>query len=136
MENNFDLKKFLVENKLTNNSRLLKENFAPSPNDSLGIQDANYPVHKAFIKAGIDMTKPVTVVDSRTEEPYQEDAKYFADHLDGQRRAWLSEYEEGDDFPVFYEFENNTILANDKPEGVEYKLAVVFFESEDYSILQ
>jgi len=31
MENNFDLKKFLVENKLTNNSRLLKEEEEVSP---------------------------------------------------------------------------------------------------------
>ena len=136
MENNFDLKKFLVENKLTTNSRLLKENFAPSPNDSLGIQDANYPVHKAFIKAGIDMTKPVTVVDSRTEEPYQQDPTVLAKDLERLKQDFMEEYEEGDDFPVFYEYDNNTVLADEMPEGKNYKLAVVFFEAEDYSIVQ
>lgn len=126
----------LTEKKLTTNSRMLREDFALSANKHLGIEDANYPVAKAFMKAGIDMSKPIVVVDSREDKPYQEDAKYFADHLDRQRRAFLSEYEEGGDFPVFYEFENNTVLSNDKPEGVEYKLAVAFFEAEDYSILQ
>lgn len=135
MENQFSLKKYLIENKLTTNSKTLKENFAPSPNENLGVEEADYSVEKAFIKAGIDMSKPITVVDHETP-PRQEDAKYLAEHIDGERRVYLSDYQEGDDFPVFYEFENNTVIANDIPEGVEYKLTVAFPEVKDYSILQ
>jgi len=144
MENNFNLKKFLVENKLTSNSKILNENFAPSPNDSLGVEEANYSVSQAFKKAGIDMTKPVFVIASKystfggdkVDKPRQEDANYIANHLDGERRAYLSEYEEGDDFPVFYEYENNTIFPEQIPQEAEYKLCVAFAESKDYSILQ
>ena len=141
---NFNLKKFLVENKLTSNSKILKENFAPSPNDSLGAEDANYSVSQAFKKAGIDMTKPVFVIDSEAsglggdnvDKPRQEDANYIANDLDGERRAYLSEYEEGENFPVYYEYENNTIFPEQIPQGAEYKLCVSFAEIKDYSILQ
>ena len=40
MENNFDLKKFLVENKLTINSKLLSENNTPRyPEGKLSVED-------------------------------------------------------------------------------------------------
>ena len=39
MKNKFNLRTFLTENKLTSNSKLLKEDFAPSPNSN--IPDAN-----------------------------------------------------------------------------------------------
>ena len=144
MENNFNLKKFLVENKLTSNSKTLRENFAPSPNDSLGAEDANYSVSQAFKKAGIDMTKPVLVIHSEAgtyggdnvDKPRQEDANYLAKHLDGERRAYLSANEEGDNNAVYYEYENNTIFPEQIPQGLEYKLCVAFAENEDYSILQ
>ena len=51
---NFDLKKFLVENKLTTNSRILKEDYEGET------------VEQAFIKAGIDVSKPITAICSET----------------------------------------------------------------------
>ena len=39
MKNNFNLRTFLTENKLTSNSKLLKEDFPPSPNSD--VMDAN-----------------------------------------------------------------------------------------------
>jgi len=47
---NFDLKKFLVENKLTTNSKLLKEEYEGET------------VEQAFTKAGIDLSKPITAI--------------------------------------------------------------------------
>ena len=47
MENTFNLKKFLVENKLTTNSRILNENTA---------------TEQAFMQAGISMEAPTQVV--------------------------------------------------------------------------
>jgi len=133
-----------INKKFTNKDEQVNENFAPSPNENLGVEEADYSVEKAFIKAGIDMTKPVFVIDSEAsglggdnvDKPRQEDAKYLAEHIDGERRVYLSEYQEGDDFPVFYEFENNTIFPEQIPQGAEYKLCVSFAEIKDYSILQ
>ena len=133
-----------INKKFTNKDEQVNENFAPSPNDSLGAEDANYSVSQAFKKAGIDMTKPVFVIDSEAsglggdnvDKPRQEDANYIANDLDGERRAYMSEYEEGDNFPVYYEYENNTIFPEQIPQGAEYKLCVSFAEIKDYSILQ
>jgi len=47
---NFNLKKFLVENKLTTNSKLLKEDYEEET------------VEQAFTKAGIDLSKPITAI--------------------------------------------------------------------------
>lgn len=49
---NFDLKKFLVENKLTTNSKLLKEEYEEET------------VEQAFRKADIDLAKPITAIPS------------------------------------------------------------------------
>ena len=133
---NFNLKKFLVENKLTTNSRMLKEEFAPSSSPVKGIEDATYSVQEAFKKAGVDMTRPVTVIHSEQSRPYQQDPTVLAKDLERLKQDFMEEYEEGDDFPVFYEYDNNTVLADEMPEGKNYKLAVVFFEAEDYSIVQ
>ena len=52
MEKQFDLKKFLIENKLTTNSRMLSEEVNPIVEDIAG----------AFHEAGIDMEAPTQVV--------------------------------------------------------------------------
>lgn len=49
---NFNLKKFLVENKLTTNSKLLKEEYKGET------------VEQAFRKADIDLAKPITAIPS------------------------------------------------------------------------
>jgi len=136
MADNFDLRQFLVENKITTNSRLLKEEFTPSSSPIKGIEDAKYPVEEAFKKAGVDMTKPVTVIHSEQGRPYQQDPIRLAKELEELKQDFMEEYQEGDDFPVFYEYDNNTVLADEMPRDKNYKLAVVFFEAEDYSIVQ
>jgi hypothetical protein len=55
MKNNFDLKKFLIENKLTANSRQIAER-----NDIVSTQDLDAAA--AFKDAGIDMSQPVLVL--------------------------------------------------------------------------
>ena len=133
---NFNLKKFLVENRLTTNSKVLAEEFAPSSAPISGIEDATYPVEEAFKKAGIDMSKPVIVIHSETGNPVKQDPSEIVSELEKLRQDYSEEVEEGDDFPVFYEYDNNTVLASEMPEGTSYKLAVGFFEAEDFSILQ
>ena len=53
MENNFDLKKFLVENKLTSNSRLLKEE------EGLETNRSRYPEGKLSVKEKIKAIVPL-----------------------------------------------------------------------------
>ena len=61
MENNFDLKKFLVENKLTINSKLLSENNTPRyPEGKLSVEDK--------IKAIVPLWQQLQGADSATYE--------------------------------------------------------------------
>ena len=145
MKNNFDLKKFLTENKLTTNSRTLKENFAPSANSS--IPDANaedFDVATAFKKAGVDMGKPVMVIhtygsaahgggDETKMSPEAAIKKLEADRQENQNML------DGEPIPEDhhgYEFENYTILVDDMPEGYEYKLAYHLTGEHEYVIVQ
>lgn len=133
---NFNLKKFLVENRLTTNSRLLKEDgFTTSSHGLTDTDDATYPVLEAFKKAGIDMTKPVIVIED-SGEPVEENPQELAQDLEETRKNLIKDYEEDDDFPAYYEYENHTILPEDIPEGREFKVCFHIFESNDYSILQ
>mgnify|MGYP000299942666 CR=1 FL=1 len=54
MENNFNLKKFLVENKLTTNSRVLKEGLASNATQEYLHADSNGVSIAEFVKAIID----------------------------------------------------------------------------------
>ena len=51
---NFDLKKYLVENKVTTNSRMMNEYFEKETQD----------LAEAFAQAGIDMNTAVEVVEA------------------------------------------------------------------------
>ena len=145
MKNNFDLKKFLTENRLTTNSQALKENFAPSANS--GIPDANaedFDVATAFKKAGVDMSKPVIVMHTYGSaahggsgetkmSPEAAIKKLEADRQENQNML------DGEPIPEDhhgYEFENYTILVDDMPEGYEYKLAYSLTGEHDYVIVQ
>ena len=55
MKNNFNLRTFLTENKLTQNSKILKENELPEATKDLKASDA-------FKAVGIDMNEPVLVL--------------------------------------------------------------------------
>ena len=147
MKNNFDLKKFLTENKLTSNSKLLKEDFSPSPNSD--IPDANaedFDVATAFKKARVDMSKPVSVVYSYGHAQYSSfdkdvmSAEAAIKKLEAERQENQKNYtEDGLEVPSDrhgYEFENWTVLEEDMPEGHEYKLSYYLDGDYTYSVTQ
>jgi len=151
MKNNFDLKKFLTENKLTTNSRTLKEaEYDTAPDE---IDDATFPVVKAFKKAGIDMSKDVHVHyqnggtaglgGGRLQDKGPQSAESVLKMLEDHRQKEIAEYEEflqSDDgyereYPVMYEY----VYYSGKeyvPEGKEFKLTYSVFEGESWDIFQ
>ena len=145
---NFDLRKFLVENKLTKNSKHIKEDFAPSPNSDVPNANAEeYDVATAFKKAGVDMSRPVTVIHmygSTPSEGSDEDemsAEAAVEQLESERQQNQRNYtDDGREVPSDihgYEFENYTVLEDDMPEGHEYKLSYTNMSGEDtYVIVQ
>ena len=137
MKNNFNLRTFLTENKLTANSKLLKEE---------GAEDANYPVIEAFKRYGIDMSKDVIVaemdggtaglgggqLDIGDPEPAELVAKRFEKH----RLDTIHDYESEDqmrDFPVMYE---DGFYGDYTPEGTEHKLTYSEDEGTMWDIFQ
>ena len=147
MKNNFDLKKFLTEYKLTANSKLLKEDFSPSPNSD--IPDANaedFDVATAFKKARVDMSKPVSVVRSYGHAQYSSfdkdemSAEAAIKRIEAERQENRKNYtDDGREVPSDihgYEFENYSVLEEDMPEGHEYKLSYYLDGDYTYSITQ
>lgn len=140
---NFNLRSFLIENKLTSNSKLLKEeDFAPSPNSD--VMDANaeeYDIATAFKKARVDMSKPVMVIHSYGHAQYaSEDADEMSAEdaikkLEAERQDRSKQYtDDGKEVPEDhhgYEFENYEVLDDQMPEGHEYKFA--YFQTGDNS---
>ena len=117
MKNNFNLRTFLTENKLTSNSKI-NENQLPDETKSLKASDA-------FRQVGIDMNEPVLVLtqdgghgeqETKGTVSAREALKMFQ-----QLRAKGME----DDKQDYYEFENE---LNFSAEGYEYKIA--YFEEE------
>jgi len=146
MKNNFDLRKFLTENKLTPKSKL-KEDFAPSPNSD--IPDANaedFDVATAFKKARVDMSKPVSVVYSYGYAQYSSfdkdvmSAEAAIKKLEAERQENRNNYlDDGEEVPSDrhgYEFENYSVLEEDMPEGHEYKLSYYLDGDYTYSVTQ
>ena len=146
MKNNFDLKKFLTENKLTSNSRL-KEDFSPSPNTD--IPDANgedFDVATAFKKARVDMSKPVSVMyhydhgKSPDESREEMSAEAAVKKLEAERQKNRKNFtDDGEEVPSDihgYEFENYSVLEKHMPEGHEYKLSYYLDGDYTYSITQ
>ena len=127
MKNNFDLKKFLTENKLTANSRqIVNENQLPDATKDLKASDA-------FKAVGIDMNEPVLVLtqdgghgeqETKGTVSAQEALKMFQ-----QLRAKGME----DDKQDYYEFENE---INFSAEGYEYKIAYFEEESTTTALMQ
>ena len=137
MKNNFDLKKFLIENKLTSTSKLLNEE---------GVEDANYPVIEAFKRYGIDMSKDVIVAEMDGGTPQfgggkldieaAEPAVVVAKRLEKHRLAAIAEYKSENpdgDFPVMYE---DGFYGDYTPEGTKHKLTYSEFEGTMWDIFQ
>ena len=154
--NKFNLKNFLVENKLTKNSRAiqdtvekatieeveipLEEDFAPSPNSDVPEANAEeFDIATAFEKARVDMSKPVTVHFTYGSATYGGDesdemsAEAAIKKLEAERQDRSKQYtDDGEEVPEdhhAYEFENSSVLEEDMPEGHEYKLA--YFQTGD-----
>jgi len=147
MENNFDLRKFLTEGKLTSNSKLLKEDFPPSPNSN--IPDANaedFDVATAFKKARVDMSKPVSVMyhydhgKSPDETKEEMSAEAAVKKLEAERQENRKNFtDDGEEVPSDihgYEFENYSVLEKHMPEGHEYKLSYYLDGDYTYSVTQ
>ena len=126
MKSNFDLRKFLVENKLTSNSKMLKERNDIVPTKDLKASDA-------FRDAGIDMSKPVLVLiqdgghgeqETKGTVSAQEALKMFQ-----QLRAQGMEEGRED----HYEFDNEIDFS---AEGYEYKLSYFEEESTTTALMQ
>ena len=125
---NFDLKKFLVENKLTTNSKVLKEYIESDPET----------IAEAFSQAGVDLSAPTTV---ESEYGHSGETESFAtgqealSYLENKRAEAEAEdpefneqggvtYEYGDSIASWYE--------GDKLP----KLAVNFSDIASYFIIQ
>ena len=147
MKNNFDLRTFLSENKLTSNSKVVKEDFPPSPNSN--VPDANaeeYDIATAFKKAGVDMSKPVMVLHTYGSAAYgghEEDemsAEAAIQKLEAERQDRSKQYtDDGMEVPEDhhgYEFANSSVLDDDMPEGHEYKLGYFQLGDADFAITQ
>ena len=145
MKTNFDLKKFLTENKLTSNSKLLKEKEVHSHPDEL--EDATFPVAEAFKKVGVDMSKDVHVHyqdggppglgAGRLKDKGTQSPEKVIKMLEAIRLKEIEEYKEADneylEFPVLYEY---YYYADKTPEGKEFKMTFGIFEGETYDIFQ
>ena len=125
---NFDLKNFLTENKLTSNSKLLKED------DDYGIVDTReLDAKSAFNRADIDMSRPVMYIvqDGGHGDPKPQGKK------DPIEMLKLFESMRQDAIKIgkrdTYEFNNE--LGN-TVDGAEYKLAYFQEESDTHQIFQ
>tara|TARA_B100001564_G_scaffold141366_1_gene118642 strand:+ start:78 stop:461 length:384 start_codon:yes stop_codon:yes gene_type:complete len=124
--NNFNLKKFLTENKLTTSSKILSER-----NDIVATKELK--ASDAFRDAGIDMSKPVLVVihvgghgepEKQVEVPAAKALSMFK-----ALRAQALETGRED----HYEFDNE---LNHDVEGYEYKVSYFEEESTTTSLYQ
>ena len=121
--------------------------FAPSPNSD--IPDANaedFDVATAFKKAGVDMSKPVTVLHSYGSASFggsdetEMSAEAAIEKLESERQENQKNFtDDGKEVPSDihgYEFENYSVLEEEMPEGHEYKLSYFLDGDHTYSITQ
>jgi hypothetical protein len=121
--------------------------FAPSPNSD--IPDANgedFDVATAFKKAGVDMSKPVTVLHSYGSASFggsdetEMSAEAAIEKLEAERQDRSKQYtDDGEEVPEDhhgYEFSNYSVLEEDMPEGHEYKLGYFQLGDADFAITQ
>ena len=111
-----------------------------------GVEDANYPVIKAFKKYGIDLSRDVIVAEMDGGTPQYgggqldigdpEPAMVVAKRLEQYRLDTIHEYESEDqmrDFPVMYE---DGFYGDYTPEGTEHKLTYSEDEGTMWDIFQ
>lgn len=151
MKNNFDLKNFLTENKLTSNSRLAEGDipFYNSSKEEFPYL-ADYPVDQAFQKAGVDMSKPVTITQvnihghNQEEDSQEHDATKAASVLEARRKEGIAQAlkdygKEWDDLKqtstgVMPDYSFDQAGYDEIPDGHDFKL-VIEYEEGDYVIV-
>ena len=126
----------------------VNEDFPPSPNSNIPEANAEeYDVATAFKKAGVDMSKPVTVFFSYGsfgplggDEKNEMSAEAAIKKLEAERQDRSKQYtDDGDEVPEDhhgYEYENTSVLEEFMPEGHEYKLAYFQTGDAEYAITQ
>ena len=126
MKNNFDLKKFLVENKLTTNSRMLVER-----NDIVDVSKLD--VETAFKDAGIDMSQRVLVLFMDGGHGGQENKGIISaqEALNMFNRLRAEAIKDGREDN--YEFDN---VLGFSAEGYEYKISYFEQESDTHALMQ
>ena len=126
MKNNFDIKKFLVENKLTTASKMLAER-----NDIVDVSELD--VKTAFKHAGIDMSKPVLVLfmDGGHGEQESKGIVSAEEALNMFNRKRAEAIQDGREDT--YEFDNELGFS---AEGYEYKISYFEEESDTHALMQ
>ena len=126
---NFNLKKFLTENKLTSNSRLLNED----------IEADKETVAEAFQQAGVDFNQPVYVVEGwsagpggEQDEPYQVSVRQLIKTLEKERIEYNDEVDYNYDSPADWHSPEDYGLS----ENLTTKLTVLFSDEHEYVIFQ
>jgi hypothetical protein len=126
MKNNFDLNKFLTENTLTSNSKLLKEQQLPDATKDLKASEA-------FKAVGIDMSKPVLVLTQDGGHGEQETKGTVSAEEALKMFQRLRAEGMKNDKQDHYEFDNE---INFHAEGYEYKIAYFEEESTTTALMQ
>lgn len=148
-KDNFNLRKFLTENKLTANSYAItqeKSGVSERKLNEEGIEDANYKMGEAFKKYGIDLSRDVIVAEmdggtagmggGQVDIGPPEPAMLVAKRLERHRLDTILDYESEDqmrDFPVMYE---DGFYGDYTPEGTEHKLTYSEDEGTMWDIFQ
>jgi hypothetical protein len=129
-EGTFDLRKFLVENKITTNSRMLKEEM------NIGIED----IASKFSEAGITSNQPVTYIIDYGNPAGTDPAETTT--VSALVRQLAQEVEGSEDVDVMFNTDitqgQGELLGDNNPktEGLTCKLEVYFEDSMMYEIWQ
>lgn len=124
MENNFNLKKFLVENKLTTNSKLLKE-------------QTQVDLEQAFHKAGVDWSEEAVVIYQSVSGTQKPEIYYTRpDDLLTELENSIEEY--GGDAITSSDSRGEELLGYNEPicKELTYKLEVLIQDDGVYEIWQ
>jgi hypothetical protein len=132
---NFDLKKYLVENRRTKNSKLF---------ESRELNGSTTSVQEMFKLAGIDLNSPVRVqvdrgsagIDEWTELPQD-----LMTSLEGIRQEILNdpETDPGDlenGFAIDFDTDPKDLYLEDPKDIEEFKMVLSFFDEGDHVIYQ
>jgi len=126
MKNNFNLRTFLTENKLTQNSKILNENELPEATKDIEVSEV-------FKAVGIDMSKPVLVLTQDGGHGKQQNEGIVSADEALKMFERLRAIGIENDYQDYYEYENELSFH---AEGYEYKIAYFEQESTTTALMQ